>query len=404
MQARLSIVSSCAIAIFVLCIACFLMPSGVDCAYAAETVKAGAIIEGDQQASAAAADQPKTKKYSLTYKLRGGKLSGKQIDTYTIKSGVAKLPKAVRTGYTFLGWSVNKLSKKTVTSIPKGTKGNKKLYAIWRKNTYVAHRGIAGDGVRKNSLQAFENAAEKGFDYVETDVRFTRDNVAVLAHDDEIKVYKAGKDGKKKGKAFKIKISEVSYNKLQNAYVAARRTGKVVDRLVVKFDKKTNKLTVTTKQIRQNVSKFADFLDTCKSNGLIPYIEIKDGTKAQIKNLVKKVDKHHMTRKVKWASFDENVLNIVKKCHPKSDLVLLAFDVTKSRIIAAKSLSRTGGKVSIITHATELNKDDVNLCKNAKIPMGVWTLKNEKIASKYASKYDKYIDTFVIDKVKKTIV
>jgi glycerophosphoryl diester phosphodiesterase len=57
----------------------------------------------------------------------------------------------------------------------------------------IAHRG-ASAYAPENSLQAFYKAAEMGSDLVEIDVRFTKDNVPVVSHDDTLRrVY--GVDG-----------------------------------------------------------------------------------------------------------------------------------------------------------------------------------------------------------------
>jgi glycerophosphoryl diester phosphodiesterase len=49
-----------------------------------------------------------------------------------------------------------------------------------------AHRGGKGDWP-ENSWPAFENAVSLGFRYIETDVRATRDDVALLIHDQNLK-------------------------------------------------------------------------------------------------------------------------------------------------------------------------------------------------------------------------
>lgn len=47
----------------------------------------------------------------------------------------------------------------------------------------IAHRGIHGNGVFENSLEAIKNVIDSGADGVEFDVRLTLDGQCVLAHD-----------------------------------------------------------------------------------------------------------------------------------------------------------------------------------------------------------------------------
>jgi glycerophosphoryl diester phosphodiesterase len=59
----------------------------------------------------------------------------------------------------------------------------------------IAHRG-AHNGIPENSLAAYQKAIELGCDFVEIDVRTTRDNQIVSVHNNTIDAYVNGKSGK----------------------------------------------------------------------------------------------------------------------------------------------------------------------------------------------------------------
>ena len=54
----------------------------------------------------------------------------------------------------------------------------------WRGQAF-AHRGLHGDGVSENSLEAFEAACRSGYG-IELDVRFSRDGQLIVFHDDDL--------------------------------------------------------------------------------------------------------------------------------------------------------------------------------------------------------------------------
>ena len=66
----------------------------------------------------------------------------------------------------------------------------------------IAHRGASAYAL-ENTMEAFELAVAMGCDYIEFDVRKTKDNVLVIHHDHDIKV---------NGKI--VKINDVSYAEL----------------------------------------------------------------------------------------------------------------------------------------------------------------------------------------------
>ena len=51
---------------------------------------------------------------------------------------------------------------------------------------YIAHRGLHGNGIIENTLEAFENAIKNNY-AIELDVQLTKDNKIVVFHDNNVK-------------------------------------------------------------------------------------------------------------------------------------------------------------------------------------------------------------------------
>lgn len=73
------------------------------------------------------------KKYKITYQLKGGKNNSKNPAYYYCTSKTITLKNPTRSGYRFMGWYSDSKYKKKVTKIKKGSTGNRKLYAKWKK-------------------------------------------------------------------------------------------------------------------------------------------------------------------------------------------------------------------------------------------------------------------------------
>ena len=85
-----------------------------------------------------------------------------------------------------------------------------------------AHRGVAGSG-GENTLAAFSEAIQQGADFIETDIRKTKDGILVLHHDEQI------------GFAY---IAETSFSDLQNiASVRKRPLAKLEELLALAKDR-----------------------------------------------------------------------------------------------------------------------------------------------------------------------
>jgi glycerophosphoryl diester phosphodiesterase len=51
---------------------------------------------------------------------------------------------------------------------------------------WISHRGVREEGLTENTLGAFERAVTKGYQWLETDLRLTKDGHIVLCHDDSL--------------------------------------------------------------------------------------------------------------------------------------------------------------------------------------------------------------------------
>ena len=342
----------------------------------------------------------KEAKYSISYNAKGGKISGKRVKSYSSAKGVKTLPIAKKNGYAFMGWYFNTTEGTAHTSIPKGTKGKLKLYAKWQPRTLIAHRGYKGTGERANSADAFKAAALKGFTQAECDVRFTKDNVGVLSHDPSILVYKKDANGNKTGKPFYLAIRNVTYNQLQNNYIAFAPSGsRIYQPLSDNENSESNESSgpdILVPQLAQtNVTSFNELLDVCDAWGITPCIELKEGTRYQISKLMDEVDAHGMTYDVRWTSFTTSLLNHVRQRHPESRFILLANSVTGGKISTAKLFAASGGEIVLSVKASKANKGAVKKCAKAGIPLSAWTLADET----QVKKFDKYICEFVVNKI-----
>ena len=76
------------------------------------------------------------KEYTITYVLNGGTNNAKNPSTYTVKSKNIELRPAKKKGHTFAGWYKEKTFDHKVSMIPRGSTGDRVLYAKWEVNRY----------------------------------------------------------------------------------------------------------------------------------------------------------------------------------------------------------------------------------------------------------------------------
>ena len=88
-----------------------------------------------------------------------------------------------------------------------------------RKKTWItsAHQGFVDENLHSNTLAAYELAAKKGADMIETDARMTKDGVLIVNHDEAVKGYDES------GNEVKLVISETDYSDIKNISLLKER-------------------------------------------------------------------------------------------------------------------------------------------------------------------------------------
>lgn len=141
----------------------------------------------------------------------------------------------------------------------------------------VCHRGLATEGLPENTLTAYRDAKDKGWKWVETDIRMTSDGVWVCLHDASINRTARNADGT--AISGTVNIADITYEQALTydfgIYAGSQYAG-------------TKILTLD------------DFLNYCNKAHLYAQLEIKNSlwTKAQLLTAWNIVLKYRMGRKV----------------------------------------------------------------------------------------------------------
>ena len=236
----------------------------------------------------------------------------------------------------------------------------------------VNHRGF-NTVAPENTLPAFKMSKAKGFNIVETDVRFTGGEtpVPVCLHDGTLdRTCCLAADGS--AITGDLALSDLSYSDLDT------------------YDACTPDQWATYKGTK--IPSFEQFLTLCHHIGLIAYVELK-GTLAQeqVDELIALVDSCGMSESVVWISADVSHLGKVIETDHKCRIGLIASSISSTTIQNAEALMVNGNNVFISSGS--YSSGEITLCKNADIPLEVWTV-NSQTTIKNS---DPYITGFTSD-------
>lgn len=212
----------------------------------------------------------------------------------------------------------------------------------------INHRGYSYESP-ENTIPAYIMSKDKGFTYVEGDVAFTKDNVAVLLHDNTI-------DRTSNGLG---KITDFNYQELLQYDFGSW------------FSSEYEGVRIPT---------FKEWILLCKNLGLHPYIELKSSgsyTQAQITQVVNEVAACGMKGKVTYISFNSTFLGYVKNADVSARLGFLTSTLSSGNITTAKNLKTTSNEVFLDAKLSTLKDSVVDSCISNNIPLEVWTVNTE---------------------------
>ena len=213
----------------------------------------------------------------------------------------------------------------------------------------VNHRGFSLEAP-ENTIPAYIMSKQKGFTYVEGDVAFTKDGVAVLLHDATIDRTSDGTGN----------LSDFEYQEL------------------LQFDFGS---WFSEEYAGVRIPTFKEWILLCKNLGLHPYIELKSTdsyTQAQITQIVNEVASCGMKGKVTYISFSSTFLGYVKTADVSARLGFLTSTLSSGNITTAKNLKLTTNEVFLDAKLSSLKASVVDSCVTNNIPLEVWTVNTEE--------------------------
>ncbi|MBR2590291.1 MAG: hypothetical protein IKE65_05145 [Clostridia bacterium] len=211
--------------------------------------------------------------------------------------------------------------------------------------TLIAHRGCAVEAP-ENTLPAFEKAADKGYRYVETDIRATADGVWVLSHDASLK----------RMTGFRGKVEEMSLAEVQQHPITGGANIKDYPDLYT--------------------PTLEDFIRLCRQKQLIPVIEIKtkpaEYPKAPWREILTLLEQNGMQKQAVIISFEYAALEILREYNSEIAMQYLIKEIDETAFSAVEKLGNCG--IDCAYQSLLKHPDMVEVAKSAKIPLNAWTV------------------------------
>lgn len=210
----------------------------------------------------------------------------------------------------------------------------------------INHRGYSVSAP-ENTLPAFRLSKLNGFRYVEADVWFTSDDVPVLIHDATVDRTSNGSGS----------VSKMCFEELRRLDFGGWKSSVFLG---------------------TQIPSLEEFITLCLDIDLYPYIELKTGTRAQIESVVTMVELYGLKDKAVYISFSPVLLKYVVDFEPTASIGFLVGAPFPEASIQT-TLGLMTGLNYVFIDTSDYSDDAVTLCKNASIPMEVWTIDSKSV-------------------------
>ena len=218
-----------------------------------------------------------------------------------------------------------------------------------RKNWFVRsinHRGYSRL-YPENTLIAFKKSALLGWGAVETDVRYTSDDVPVLLHDQSINRTARNMDGTAIGTT--VNIEDITYSQAQGydfgIYKGPQFAG-------------------------TEIPTFEQFVKLCRNLSLDMYIELKVANTGPLVNIVKACN---MGDHATWISYSEGLLGSVLDDFPTARVGLLANSLDSTIVNNALALKTADNEVFVALLTSAIDSTAVNTLLANDLPLEAYT-------------------------------
>lgn len=228
------------------------------------------------------------------------------------------------------------------------------------QETYkVAHRGYSKEAP-ENTMTAFRQAVENGYQYIECDIQFTRDGVPVVLHDAKV-------DRTSNGSGRADSYTYAQLRKLDaGSWKSSEYAGEKIPSL-------------------QELMKF------CVKKNVTPYIELKNGsrlTRDKLREVYRVIKGSGMQKRVIWFSFNYNYISWVKEIDPTAQIGYVPKgNVTRSVVSMAENLKTGKNRVFLCVNLKKISTKMVELCKESGIDLTARRVGSKKKFNRLDSYY-----------------
>ena len=230
----------------------------------------------------------------------------------------------------------------------------------------IGHRGSYW-GV-ENSSEAFINGAKKGYHYLETDVKVTKDGVLVCCHNDDLTSWGGT-----------LTIASSNWDDLKAEQLTRTRGGVTY----------TGRLT-----------SFEEYLDICKEYNVLPLIELKWATGinnndfSNIPKLIQIIENKGFRNNCFIFTSMKNCLNHIHQNYPDIQLMLLVYSESFESSLSwcIERGIHIGSGIG-----AEIAKDGVKMYHDAGLLVNVWSINTTAVYETYGNYGCDFITTDYLD-------